>query len=116
MVDSHSLNSIAAPTSAFNFKSGDISGTAARTSDDKMGQGNEYYAQYREEEQMMPDERFVDRSALLRATLNSLAMTNVANILKKTKESQDSKNLKEENKKKEQKNHEEQDYEQSPED
>ena len=30
MVDSHSLNSVAAPTSAFNFKSGDISGTAAK--------------------------------------------------------------------------------------
>lgn len=30
---------------AFNFKSGDISGTAARTQDDKMGQGGEYFAQ-----------------------------------------------------------------------
>ena len=29
----------------FNFKSGDISGSAAKMSDDKMGQGNEYYAQ-----------------------------------------------------------------------
>ena len=27
---------------SFNFKSGDISGTAANLSDDKMGQGNEY--------------------------------------------------------------------------
>ena len=30
---------------SFNFKSGDISGTAARTQDDKMGQGGEYFAQ-----------------------------------------------------------------------
>ena len=28
---------------AFNFKSGDISGTAAKLSDDKMGQGGEYF-------------------------------------------------------------------------
>ncbi len=115
MVDSHSLNSIAAPTSAFNFKSGDISGTAAKTSDDKMGQGNEYYAQYREEEQMMPDERYVDRSAQLKATLNSLAMMNVANIIKKSKDLQNSeKDTKKEKNKKQHKLDE--DYEQSPED
>lgn len=82
MVDSNSLNALSAPAAAFNFKSGDISGTAAKTSEEKMGQGNEYYAQYREEE-YMPEERFVDRSAQLRATLNSLAMMNVANIIKK---------------------------------
>ena len=35
---------------AFNFKSGDISGTAARTQDDKMGQGGEYFAQQQQEE------------------------------------------------------------------
>lgn len=115
MVDSHSLNSVGAPTSAFNFKSGDISGTAAKTSDDKMGQGNEYYAQYREEEMLMPDERYVDRSAQLRATLNSLAMMNVANIIKKAKNPKD---LEKENKKEQQKkqNQLDEDYEQSPED
>ena len=35
---------------AFNFKSGDISGTAAKLSDDKMGQGGEYFAQQQEQE------------------------------------------------------------------
>lgn len=113
MVDSHSLNSIAGPTSAFNFKSGDISGTAAKTSDDKMGQGNEYYAQYREESQMPQEEFFVDRSAQLRATLNSLAMMNVANLLKKPKKS---KELKIEEKSKHSYKEQEEDYEQSPED
>ncbi len=114
MVDSHSLNSVAGPTSAFNFKSGDISGTAAKTSDEKMGQGNEYYAQYREDEQMMPDERYVDRSAQLRATLNSLAMMNVANIMKNAKKP---KKLEKEKDKKASKNQFlEEDYEQSPED
>lgn len=67
---------------AFNFKSGDISGTAAKTQDDKMGQGTEYFAQGEgEEEQNGQNEHYVDRSAQLRATLNSLAMMNVANVL-----------------------------------
>ncbi len=68
---------------AFNFKSGDISGTAARTQDDKMGQGNEYFAQQRREEEdaQNDSEKYMDRSAVLRATLNSLAMMNVANVI-----------------------------------
>lgn len=68
---------------AFNFKSGDISGTAARTQDDKMGQGGEYFAQQTKEEEEFQEghERYMDRSAVLRATLNSLAMMNVANVI-----------------------------------
>ena len=68
---------------SFNFKSGDISGTAAKTQDDKMGQGNEYFAQQRREEQeeISEGEQYTDRSAQLRATLNSLAMMNVANVI-----------------------------------
>ena len=68
---------------SFNFKSGDISGTAARTQDDKMGQGGEYFAQQKreEEEQERESEKYMDRSAVLRATLNSLAMMNVANVI-----------------------------------
>lgn len=68
---------------AFNFKSGDISGTAARTQDDKMGQGGEYFAQQQGEEFEENNEsaKYMDRSAVLRATLNSLAMMNVANVI-----------------------------------
>ncbi|MBQ7125895.1 hypothetical protein IJO12_02295 [bacterium] len=67
---------------AFNFKSGDISGTAAKLSDDKMGQGGEYFSQRGGEEEMpMPNNQYMDQSAVLRATLNSLAMMNVANVL-----------------------------------
>jgi hypothetical protein len=68
---------------AFNFKSGDISGTAAKTQDDKMGQGGEYFAQPQGEESEEPQghDRYMDRSAVLRATLNSLAMMNVANVI-----------------------------------
>ena len=36
---------------SFNFKSGDISGTAAKLSDDKMGQGGEYFSQRGGEEE-----------------------------------------------------------------
>lgn len=65
----------------FNFKSGDISGTAAKTSEDKQDQGTEYTLlrkqQQQEEEK---NEQFVDRSAQLRASLNSLAALNAANI------------------------------------
>ena len=68
---------------SFNFKSGDISGMAAKTQDDKMGQSNEYYAQQgrEEDEEQKKSEKYMDRSAVLRATLNSLAMMNVANVI-----------------------------------
>ena len=68
---------------SFNFKSGDISGTAARTQDDKMGQGGEYFAQQQREddEENQDSQKYTDRSAVLRATLNSLAMMNVANVI-----------------------------------
>ena len=72
---------------SFNFKSGDPSGTAAKMSQEKYGSeamylpppdgeenGDNYYS-----------EPYVDRSALLRATLNSLAMSNVASVLNSKK-------------------------------
>ena len=73
---------------SFNFKSGDISGTAAKTQDDKMGQGGEYFAQQRQEEEENSQQNpYMDRSAVLRATLNSLAMMNVANVINTRKKS-----------------------------
>lgn len=67
---------------SFNFKSGDISGTAAKTQDDKMGQGGEYFAQQkREDDEPQQENQYMDQSAVLRATLNSLAMMNVANVI-----------------------------------
>ncbi len=76
---------------AFNFKSGDISGTAAKLSDDKMGQGGEYFAQQQSEEDMpQPQQnKYMDQSAVLRATLNSLAMMNVANVINSNKRKPD---------------------------
>ena len=93
---------------SFNFKSGDISGTAAKTQDDKMGQGGEYVAQQKqaEEEEASDSQKYTDRSAVLRATLNSLAMMNVANVinsrkkaLEEQRERDRKKNSQEENKK-----------------
>lgn len=67
---------------AFNFRSGDISGTAAKSQDDKMGPGTEYgEIPQGEEEYGQYQQPYIDRSAQLRATLNSLAMMNVASVL-----------------------------------
>lgn len=66
---------------AFNFKSGDASGTAAKMSQEKYGSEAMYLPPVEGEEEYFQQEPFVDRSALLRATLNSLAMTNVASVL-----------------------------------
>lgn len=71
-----------------NFKSGDISGTAAKTSDDRASQGTEYFLQ--EEEQQGTQNNngaFQDRSMQLRASLNSLALLNVAYMLQNKKKS-----------------------------
>ena len=72
---------------AFNFKSGDISGTAAKLSDDKMGQGGEYFAQQQAQEGENQEQQnpCMDQSAVLRATLNSLAMMNVAYFINSNK-------------------------------
>lgn len=72
---------------AFNFKSGDPSGTAAKMSQDKYGSEAMYLppAEGEEDGENMYNEPYVDRSALLRATLNSLAMTNVASVLNANK-------------------------------
>ena len=67
---------------AFNVKSGDISGTAAKTSDDRASQGTEYgRVDAAEEEQAVNGNKYVDNSAQLNATLNSLAMMNVASVI-----------------------------------
>ena len=67
---------------AFNFKSGDASGTAAKMSQEKYGSEAMYLPPLEEEGgEGYYEQPFVDRSALLKATLNSLAMNNVASVL-----------------------------------
>ncbi len=87
---------------AFNFKSGDPSGTAAKMSQDKYGSEAMYLPPAEaEEEDNFYNEQFVDRSALLRATLNSLAMTNVASVLNAKKHKKSIKDILEEEREKE---------------
>ena len=74
---------------AFNFKSGDISGTAAKTSDDRQSPGMEYFQQQQKHQPQQNQEPSVDRSAQLNATLNSLAMNNIATILQKQRRKKD---------------------------
>ena len=66
---------------SFNFKSGDISGTAAKTSDDRASQGTEYARVDNAEEETVNTNKYIDNSAQLNATLNSLAMMNVASVI-----------------------------------
>lgn len=72
---------------AFNFKSGDASGTAAKMSQDKYGSEAMYLppAEGEEYDDSFYNQPYVDRSALLRATLNSLAMSNVASVINSKK-------------------------------
>ena len=67
---------------SFNFKSGDPSGTAAKMSQEKYGSEAMYLPPAEGEEgSEFYNQPYVDRSALLRATLTSLAMSNVASVL-----------------------------------
>lgn len=88
---------------AFNFKSGDPSGTAAKMSQEKYGSEAMYMppAEGEEEGENFFNQPYIDRSALLRATLNSLAMTNVASVLNAKKHKKSIKDLLEEEKEKE---------------
>ncbi len=83
---------------AFNFKSGDPSGTAAKMSQEKYGSEAMYMppAEGEEDGDEFYNQPYVDRSALLRATLNSLAMSNVASVLNANKHKKDIKDLIEE--------------------
>lgn len=81
MVDNRSAGALGIG-GGINFKSGDISGTAARTSDDRASQGTEYFMQDGESQQNGNNEPFVDRSMQLRASLNSLALLNVVSVLR----------------------------------
>ena len=96
---------------AFNFKSGDPSGTAAKMSQEKYGSEAMYLppAEGEGEDGYYNNEPYVDRSALLRATLNSLAMTNVASVLKSKKHKKTVKDIKDEDK--EEKNSEDEEFE-----
>ncbi len=80
MVDNRSAGALGIG-GGINFKSGDISGTAAKTADDRASQGSEYFMQEGEEQENSQNQPFEDRSMQLRASLNSLALLNVVSVL-----------------------------------
>ena len=76
MVDNRGLS----PIAASSFKADNAS--ANKMSQEKQGQGGEYFAQeIQEEEQEIQQQSFQDRSAQLRASLNGLAMANAGSIM-----------------------------------
>jgi len=78
MVDNRGIS----PVQSFSFKQGDASGMANKMSDEKMGQGGEYFQQEMQEEEQEDSfaKNFQDRSAQLRASLDSLAAVNVGSL------------------------------------
>ena len=76
MVDNRGIS----PLSAMGFKADNAS--ANKMSEEKYGQGGEYFAQEMEEEQgQTSQQNYQDRSAQLRASLNGLAMANAGSIM-----------------------------------
>ena len=95
-------NRIISPLSSAGFKNDNAS--ANKMSEEKYGQGGEYFAQEMEEEQeQFNQQTYQDRSAQLRASLNGLAAANAGSMmfLKAIKEKEEKKNSKILNKKEE---------------
>lgn len=76
MVDNRGIS----PINSMGFKNDNAS--ANKMSEEKYGQGGEYFAQEMEEEQDQNiKQTYQDRSAQLRASLNGLAMANAGSIM-----------------------------------
>ena len=77
MVDNRGIS----PINASHFKADNAS--ANKMSEEKQGQGGEYFAQEMQEEETQHNEQvYQDRSAQLRASLNGLAMANAGSIMR----------------------------------
>ena len=73
-------NRIISPIANTGFKQDNAS--ANKMSEEKHGQGGEYFAQEMQEEQEEQQQQtYQDRSAQLRASLNGLAMANAGSIM-----------------------------------
>ena len=83
MVDNRGIS----PVTSY-FKSGDASGMANKMSEEKYGQGGEYFVSEEQESEQENSKYFQDRSAQLRASLNGLAAQNAGSIefMKKIKD------------------------------
>lgn len=93
MVDNRGVS----PISASSFKYDNSS--ANKMSEEKYGQGGEYFVNEMQEEEQAQQQVYQDRSAQLRASLNGLAMANAGSmmLIKALKEKEEKK-LKEKNK------------------
>lgn len=76
MVDNRGIS----PVSGY-FNASDGSSLTNKMSEEKMGQGGEYFAQEMAEEETQEQTIYQDRSAQLRASLNGLAMANAGSIM-----------------------------------
>jgi len=104
MVDNRGIS----PISSYSFT--DANSSANKMSEEKYGQGGEYFASEMEEEQEAQQSFYQDRSAQLRASLNGLALANAASLrfMKAIKEKEENKNKnKRQQKNKENENNEE---------
>ena len=76
MVDNRGIS----PIANMGFKADNAS--ANKMSEEKQGQGGEYFAQEMQEEEQLPQQQiYQDRSAQLRASLNGLAMANAGSMM-----------------------------------
>ncbi|MBE7707195.1 MAG: hypothetical protein E7Z88_00650 [Cyanobacteria bacterium SIG27] len=93
MVDNRGIS----PIAMTGFKADNAS--ANKMSEEKYGQGGEYFVNEMQEEEQAPQQVYQDRSAQLRASLDSLAMANAGSmmLIKSLKEKEE-KRLKEKNK------------------
>lgn len=66
---------------ALNFKSGDISGTAAKTNEEKAGTDAEYMKVEKTKDSAKESAKYSDKSAQLNAALSSLAMLNISSVI-----------------------------------
>ena len=75
MVDNRGIS----PIANMGFKQDNAS--ANKMSEEKQGQGGEYFVQEMQEEDQEQQQIYQDRSAQLRASLNGLAMANAGSIM-----------------------------------
>jgi len=101
MVDNRGISPISTP----GFKADNAS--ANKMSEEKYGQGGEYFSQeMQEEETQETQQTFQDRSAQLRASLNGLAAQNAGSIMfiKALKKREEEKSIKTKDKNKKEEN------------
>lgn len=104
MVDNRGIS----PIANMGFKADNAS--ANKMSEEKQGQGGEYFAQeIEQEEENTAQQDYQDRSAQLRASLNGLAMANAGSIMlmKALKEKENKKKINKISNKEEQEDKEE---------